>query len=245
MDPSACVVLVPVASRVEPDCEAALRELERLGHPVRRVYGYAAVDVARSQMATDALGDGFDELLWVDADIAFDPAAVARLRSHGVPVAAGVYPKKGKRELAVSFLPGTREVVLGAGGGPVEVRYVGLGFCLTHRTVYEAVERHHRLPVCNQRFGRPLVPYFAPLAADDGGGWWYLAEDYAFCHRARQAGVPIRVDTSVRLWHLGSYPYTWEDAGRERAVYETFVYHLGPDGSEPAARGGRPSNPRL
>lgn len=238
MDPSACVVLVPVASRVEPECEAALRELERRGYEVRRVYGYAAVDQARSQMATDALAAGFAELLWVDSDIAFHPDDVDRLRGRGLPLVAGLYPKKGKRELAASFLPETKTLTLGDGGGPVEVRYVGLGFCLTRRAVYAAVERHHRLPVCNEQFGSPLVPYFAPLAADDGDGWWYLAEDYAFCHRARQAGVPVLVDTRIRLMHLGSYPYAWEDAGRERTLHRTFVFRLTPDGSEGHSRSG-------
>lgn len=233
MDPSACVVLVPVAHRVEPDCEAGLRELERRGYEVRRVYGYAAVDQARSQMATDALAAGFDELLWVDSDIAFHPDDVGRLRGHGLPLVAGVYPKKGQPQLACSFLPDTRSVTLGEGGGLLAVRYVGLGFCLTRRAVYEAVAAHHRLPVCNRRFGSPLVPYFAPLAADDGGGWWYLAEDYAFGHRARQAGIKVMVDTRVRLLHLGSYPYAWEDAGNDRVLHHTFVYHLTPDGSEP------------
>ncbi len=42
---------------------------------------------------------------------------------------------------------------------------------------------------------------------------WYLAEDFAFSHRARSAGFKIFADTTIRLGHLGTYGYSWEDAG--------------------------------
>ena len=63
LDPARCVVLVPVGGAMEPGCEDALKALEIKGYPVRRVRGYSAIDAARCQMATDALGDGFDELM--------------------------------------------------------------------------------------------------------------------------------------------------------------------------------------
>ena len=82
--PSDCVVLVPVGSSIDPGCEAALRELETRGYPVWRVRDYSAVDAARNQMASDALGQGFAELMWIDSDIVFEPDAVERLRSHNL-----------------------------------------------------------------------------------------------------------------------------------------------------------------
>ena len=61
------------AGFIHPPCEDALRELERRGYEVRRVGGYAAIDQARNQLATDALLDGFEETMWIDADLGFDP----------------------------------------------------------------------------------------------------------------------------------------------------------------------------
>ncbi|MBX9627763.1 MAG: DUF4350 domain-containing protein [Gemmataceae bacterium] len=233
--PSRCAVLVPIGGCIDPGCEAALQEIERRGYPVRRVRGYSAVDAARNQMATDALAGGFDELFWIDSDIVFDPADVDRLRAHNLPFACGLYPKKGPREMACAFLPGTSSVTFGAGGGLVEVRYCGFGFAHTRRAVYDAVRETLRLPTLNQRFPRPLVPYFAPLAVKDGAGGWYLGEDYAFCERARQAGVRVMADTTIRLWHVGAYRYGWEDAGRSPDRYSTYVFHLPPDGPPPSA----------
>ncbi len=74
----ACVILVPAAQYIEPVCERGLRQLEAMGYPVWRVYGYAAIDVGRSHIATRALRQEFDELMWIDADIAFDPPAIDR-----------------------------------------------------------------------------------------------------------------------------------------------------------------------
>src|SRR5215210_4470824 len=80
-----CVVLVPIGSHIDPACDDAFRELERRGYTVWRVRGYSAVDAARNQMATDALAQGFDELVWIDSDVVFRPDDVDRLRSHALP----------------------------------------------------------------------------------------------------------------------------------------------------------------
>ncbi len=78
-----------------------------------KYHRYSAVDAARNQMAADALAAGFDELMWVDSDVAFDPADVARLRTHGLPFTCGLYPKKGPRQFACELLPGTPAVRFG------------------------------------------------------------------------------------------------------------------------------------
>ena len=229
MDSDRCVVLVPVANQIEPACEAGLVELERRGYVVRRVRGYAAIDQGRNQMATDALAEGFAETMWIDSDIGFDPDAVDRLRSHNLPIVCGIYPQKQRRALAIHTLPGTPAIVFGQQGGLLEICYTGAGFLLVRRNVYETMQERLELPVCNERFGRPMVPYFQPLVRKDAEGPWYLPEDYAFCERARQCGFQIMADTTIRLHHYGSYGYTWEDAGSPKSRYVTYNFHLTDD----------------
>jgi hypothetical protein len=237
-DPKSCVVLVPAGGPIEPRCEEGLRLLERRGYEVRRVRGISAIDLGRSNMAADALRAGFDELLWIDSDIAFDPDDVEKLRSHDRPFVCGVYPKKGCREFACEFAPGTRAVTFGTSSGLTALRYTGFGFALTRRAVYDAIREKLSLPECNQRFGPPIVPYFLPMLVPDGAGRWYLAEDYAFCERARQAGVPILADTSIRLWHVGGYAYGWEDAGSDKSRFPAYTFHLNPPLQSPARPAG-------
>jgi hypothetical protein len=229
-DPDRCVILVPVGSHIEPDCDEGLRRLESLGYTVRRVRGYAAIDQARSRMASDALADGFDELMWIDSDVVFDVADVERLRGSDASVVCGIYPKKDTRALSCHLLPETRHVRFGIGGGLMEIGYAAAGFLLTRREVYEAIARQEDLPVCNQRFSAPVVPYFLPLLLPDEDGTWYLGEDFAFCERARRSGFPIMADTRIRLGHVGSYRYHWEDAGSARERYADYDFSVWADG---------------
>ena len=59
--------------------------------------GYSAVDAARNQMASDALGQGFAELMWIDSDIVFEPDAVERLRGHNLARRANIRMLRSER----------------------------------------------------------------------------------------------------------------------------------------------------
>ena len=226
MDPRQCVVLVPVGQYVEPGCEEGLRELEKRGYEVRRTRGFSAIDVGRSQMASDALATGFEELMWIDSDIAFHPDDVEKLRGHQLPLMGGIYAKKSRHEFACAFLPGTESVLFGQGGKVMAVLYAGFGFMLTRKGVYETMQQKLGLSKCNQRFGSGMVPYFAPMTVEDLQGKWYLAEDYAFCERARLSEFQVQIDPSIRLWHVGSYGFGWEDAGSAKERYASYRFGL-------------------
>ncbi|MBX3190067.1 MAG: hypothetical protein KF819_23780 [Labilithrix sp.] len=222
------VALVPVATAIEPECEASLAKLRTQGVKVRVMRGASAIDQARSMMVHDALRDGFTEVLWVDADIAFEPKDVDLLLSHDRPFVCGIYPKKGARTLACHTLPETRELVFGEEGGLVEILYAASGFALVRASVYAAVRTHSGLPTCNAQFGAPFVPYYQPMVHETSDGPWYLAEDFAFSERARRAGVSIYADTRIRLRHIGRYAYQWEDAGTELKRHARFRVLLDP-----------------
>src|ERR1700733_4943643 len=163
MERDRCIVLVPYRDHVEAACEKSLRALEALGYPVRRSDASAAIDRTRCELATEALSQGYEELLWIDSDISFEAVDVDRLRAHGLPLVGGLFAKRGLPGFGCRFLPGTGELTLGEGGGPAEVRYLGTAFLLTHRRVYEDVARLFDLPVCNAHFATPAVPYFLPM----------------------------------------------------------------------------------
>lgn len=216
-DPRKCCIMVPSRDGIDPACERGLYELARRGYVLNIMRGVTSIDQIRCQMATDTLGRGFEELFWIDDDIVFDPDDVDRLRVSGFPIIGGVYPKKGEPQLTTRWKEGTTSVVLGEGGGPVEVKYTSTGFLLTHATVYARMVSHHGIMPTVGQFGRQLLPFFQPMIVEQGDTEWYLAEDWAFCHRAAEAGIPIRVDTRPRLMHVGRYTYSWEDlVPRER-----------------------------
>jgi hypothetical protein len=71
-----------------------------------------------------------------------------------------------------------------------------------------------------------MIPFFQPMVHVSPHGPWYLAEDYAFCERARQCGFKIVADTSIRLWHIGEFPYGWEDAGVDWPRHASFAFQI-------------------
>ena len=246
LDPRRCVVLVPFMGFIHQECEEALKALERRGYIVRRVGGYANIDQGRNQMSTDALMEGFEETLWIDSDVGFNPDDVEKLRAHNLPIVCGIYPQKGKRALASHVMPGAPSMTFGKDGGLVELLYAGTGFLLIRREVYQTVLRQLELPICNERFGHPMIPFFLPMLHDIEEGCWYLGEDYAFCHRARECGFKVFADTSIRLWHIGTYRYGWEDAGSELRRFGSFTLNFNDQSrGRPDAGGDRPQQVQI
>ena len=65
-------VLTPHLNGIEPECEMALQLLERSGVRVVRRCGCSQIDVARNEMLSDALHDGAEAILFIDADTGFE-----------------------------------------------------------------------------------------------------------------------------------------------------------------------------
>ena len=78
MLPGKPVVLVPYYSAIEKECEEGLRALVRAGVALSR-FSLSAIDLLRSAMLSHALSEGFDQFLFIDADIGFDPRDALRL----------------------------------------------------------------------------------------------------------------------------------------------------------------------
>ena len=95
--PSKCVVLVPVRDAVSMQCEWGLQQLVQRGYEIRRAVGLSAIDFGRCWLAAEALHDGFDEIMWIDADMAFDPNDVDKLRGMGFLLCPGCTRKKMER----------------------------------------------------------------------------------------------------------------------------------------------------
>jgi hypothetical protein len=229
---SDCVILVPAFGAPSAKCEEGLRDLEKRGYPVRRVRGFSAIDQGRNQTTSEALHDGFAETMWIDTDIGFHADAVERLRSHNLPITTGLYPQPGTRSLACHLLPETDKIVFGEQGGLIEIKHAAAGFLHVRREAFELIRDRLKLPLCNTRFGRGNWPFFMPGAFEEIDGTTgtsrqrYLTEDYAFSYRARQAGLRIMADTTIRLWRTGSYGYGWEDAGSDAEQFDTYRFQV-------------------
>lgn len=209
------IAICPYHSFIEPACESGLGALEARGWTVWRRPGSAALDRERSRLATAALEAGYDALLWVDSDQVFDADSAEKLCEHDVPFVSGLIARRGVRDFACVFNHDAERISVGAAGGVMPVRYVGAGFALVRRVAFEAVKAHFGLPTIADPAGA-IVPYYLPMVTEVAAGrLGYLGEDYAFCERLRRAGVPVLVDTRLRIGHIGHYTYHWEDVIHE------------------------------
>src|SRR5262249_23194224 len=131
------------------------------------------------------------------------------------PFVAGLYTRKTKvnPSIAAKFASDISDVIFGANGGMARMEYVGMGFTYVRAEVYQAIQDRFELKeVAGGYHGKSVVPYFLPYLADEGRDCLcYLAEDYAFSHRAKLAGYPPMADTMIDLGHIGKYTYSVRD----------------------------------
>lgn len=203
------VILVPVAHHIEPSVDESLRKLESMGYTVWRKYGWSAIDQGRCAIAQEALDNGYEHLVWIDADVAFWPYDIEKIINRKLPFVSAPYTVKGWPSLTTDFVD--KKVELGEKGGLYEINYGATGFMYTHHSVYEKMVKDLKMEKVKIWGGQYNVyPYFYPMLIDGE----YLGEDFAFCRRLRQIGIKLYCDTTIRLAHIGKYSYSYDFINR-------------------------------
>ncbi|MEA4858726.1 MAG: hypothetical protein AAGU21_03870 [Solidesulfovibrio sp.] len=182
---------------------------------------------ARNSIANEFLRDErATHLLFIDADIEFQPAMVVRLLRSGHDVVCGVYPVKGLRLDRVMAQPaGTPPAVAEAASldyavkvkpgcrmddrGFLEVDYAATGFMLVSRQALARLmdaypELHYRHGCTNEE---PADNFAFFDTAIDPRTRDYLPEDYAFCKRWRDIGGKVYVSVPGKFAHHGGKAY--------------------------------------
>jgi hypothetical protein len=145
-------------------------------------------------------------LMFIDADVGFNPESVYKLIAHDKDVVGGIYPKK-TFEPDYVFNPSpdaNRE------GDLIEVEDIGTGFLLIKREVIQKMfdsfpNLKHRNNINIGNEAEPFMYALFDTDIDDQGN--YLSEDYTFCKRWRELGGKIYADTSIPLTHTGYYSF--------------------------------------
>jgi hypothetical protein len=187
--------------------------------------GDALITRARASLISQFLDDPTaTHLLFVDADIGFEPEQVLRLIACGAEMCAAIYPikridwdkvksamAKARPNPAAAALQYVFEVddpqTVVERSGFVKVRYAGTGFLMIRRSALEAMcARHPQLRYTRDHSVDAATPssnrfaLFECMIADDGT---YLSEDFAFCKRWIDMGGEIWADLNSKLNHIG------------------------------------------
>ncbi len=174
---------VPTGSGdITAPCVASLLE----GVQALRAFGFAVdfcieagnchVDDARNSLVREFLKTDCADLVFIDADVGFDPVDLVRLCQFDRDVVGGVYPKKEEPEGFPVLVEGSLQA---EADGLVEVKGLPTGFLRIRRPVLETL-RDKAESFIGQA-GDP-VPYHVIFERriEDGKRW---SGDYAFCRK--------------------------------------------------------------
>jgi hypothetical protein len=145
-------------------------------------------------------------LMFIDADIGWEPWHLLVLLNRDVDVIGGLYPMK---SLPIKWVVNGFE---GADTGPdglQEVSKTGTGFMLVKRHVFEKLNAHPAVKPFNNDIGlskdldKHLKTYYDTAVRENR----YYSEDWTFCENWRDLGGKVWVDKRVLLKHTGSYVF--------------------------------------
>jgi hypothetical protein len=172
-------------------------------------------------------------LLFIDADITFEPDQLFRMLQADKDVVGGIYPIKAldweqAARPAVAETP--EEQALHYVGNPghnarwdgdfATADYAGTGFLLIRReaivsmiAAYPAL-RYSHIHAYPRTKSTPDTQYALFECMIDPQTGLYLSEDFAFCQRWRDSGGDIWLDTAGKLTHVGSHSFLGNPSAR-------------------------------
>lgn len=162
-------------------------------------------------------------LMFIDADIGWEPWHLLVLLNRDVDVIGGLYPMK---TLPVKWVVNGFEGAEEGPDGLQEVSKTGTGFMLVKRHVFDKLNSHPAVKPFNNDIGLPkeldqhLRTYYDTAVRENR----YYSEDWTFCENWRDIGGKVWVDKRVLLRHVGSYTFDFQQQEPlYRALHELAV----------------------
>ena len=148
-------------------------------------------------------------LMFIDADIGWEPWHLLVMLNRDVDVIGGLYPMK---SLPVKWCVNGFEGAEEGPDGLQEVSKTGTGFMLIKRGVFEKLNAHPATKPFMNDIGLPaeLNPYMKTYFDTAVRENRYYSEDWTFCENWRDLGGKVWVDKRVLLRHTGTYTFDFQ-----------------------------------
>jgi hypothetical protein len=146
-------------------------------------------------------------LMFIDADIGWEPWHLLVMLNADKDVIGGLYPMK---SLPVKWcVNGFEGAETSPDGNLQEVSKTGTGFMLIKRGVFEKLNAHPATKPFINDIGLPveLNPYMKTYFDTAVRENRYYSEDWTFCENWRDLGGQVWVDKRVLLKHTGTYVF--------------------------------------
>jgi hypothetical protein len=155
-------------------------------------------------------------LMFIDADIGWEPWHLLVLLNRDVDVIGGLYPMK---SLPIKWCVNGFEGAEEGADGLQEVTKTGTGFLLIKKHVFEKMNSHPNVKSFKNDIGLSvdLDPFMKTYFDTGVRENRYYSEDWAFCENWRDIGGKVWVDKRVLLRHTGTYVF---DYAAQEQVYK-------------------------
>jgi len=178
---------------------------------VSSICGCSVVTRARNMIADEFIRSDCDSLMFIDADMTFEPEAVLRLMAWNQtkPIVAGAYEARKAGKVYILSLEGDESNIYMDPMGLVKAHRVATGFMMIQRAVFEKLrdmhpEWEHKNTNSDQTASEQTLYSFFDFKVTPEG---YIGEDFLFCDRAREAGFTVWVDPTIKLGHMGVHEF--------------------------------------
>lgn len=149
-------------------------------------------------------------LMFIDADIGWEPWHLLVMLNAQKDVIGGLYPMK---SLPIKWcVNGIPDAEQNDPSGLIEVTKTGTGFLLIKRDVFDKLNAHPAVKSFTNDIGLDPVlniymkTYFDTAVRENR----YYSEDWTFCENWRDIGGQVFVDKRVLLKHTGTYVFDYQ-----------------------------------
>ena len=173
----------------------------------------ALISRARNALATLALENNFDKLLFIDSDTVWEPEHVFMLLNSDKKIIGGTYPYK-KFPIKLVYQPLPKHFVLE--NGEAEVLHLPTGFMLIDISVLKAMTKTALQYLWFDEVTKKHknIYNFFPIGltkVPDTNIRRYDTEDWGFCSQARGVGFKVFLQTKCVVDHLGLHQFSFRD----------------------------------
>jgi hypothetical protein len=179
---------------------------------VSSICGCSVVSRARNMIAYEFMQSDCDNLMFIDADMTFDADDVIRLMcwNQDKAIVAGAYEARKEGKIYIVSLDGGNGVNGPQGKvtmdetGLVRAYRVATGFMMIQRRVFDVLkDAHPEWKHKDTNSDHTLYSFFDFKVTPEG----YIGEDFLFCDRAREQGLDIWLDPTIKLGHMGIHEF--------------------------------------
>lgn len=162
----------------------------------------ALIQRARNDLMGIMIESGFDDIVFIDADIDWVPDDFFKLLDHPVDVVGGTYPKKGDLEQYVAKIMDTDRQP-DPKSGLLSTEGLGTGFLRFSRKAVQYLW-DTSTPYQEKDQGKDRRFIFNVIVDDTGD---LVSEDILVCQNLIAGGFPVWLDTSITCAHTGMKRY--------------------------------------